>query len=63
MDSLKRAFRNEKGQGMVEYILLVLLIAIVAFGAFKLLGEEVENRANEATTKLNSVSSCFYMAK
>jgi len=63
MDSLKRAFRNEKGQGMVEYILLVLLIAIVAFGAFQLLGQEVESKTNSAKDTLNTATGVVYMVR
>ena len=61
MDSLKRAFRNEKGQGMVEYILLVLVIALVAVVAFRALGTEVSNKADEATSELST--SVVYMVR
>jgi len=61
MDSLKKAFRNEKAQGMVEYILLVLVIALVAVVAFRTLGNEVSDKANEATDELTS--SVVYMVR
>ena len=61
MDSLKKAFRNEKAQGMVEYILLVLVIALVAVGAFRLLGQEVDNKADDATNELST--SVVYMVR
>jgi len=46
---------NEKGQGMVEYILLVMLIAIVALGAFAAFGRSVENKANDANTEISNI--------
>ncbi len=63
MDSLKRAFRNEKGQGMVEYILLVLVIALVAYVGFGFLGDKLNEKADDATTALNEATSSLYMLR
>ncbi|HKL10378.1 MAG TPA: hypothetical protein VJ990_02990 [Clostridia bacterium] len=54
MDLLKRAFRNEKGQGMVEYILLVIVIAFVAIIGFSALGDSVNNKTSQAGTSINA---------
>ena len=35
--------RNEKGQGMVEYALIIALVAIVAIAALILLGPSIAN--------------------
>ncbi len=61
MDSLKKAFRNEKGQGMVEYILLVVVIALVAYVGFKAIGDNTLVKANDAADKIGT--GCMYMVK
>ena len=40
------AARNEEGQGLVEYSLLILLIALVCIGALTLLGTSVGDFLN-----------------
>ncbi|MBU1487892.1 Flp family type IVb pilin [bacterium] len=39
---LKRLFRNEKGQGMVEYGLIIGLIAIIVLAVFIALGPQIK---------------------
>ena len=39
---LKKLFRDQRGEDMIEYGLLVLLIAIVAMAGVKLVGEAVD---------------------
>jgi pilus assembly protein Flp/PilA len=41
---MKAIVKKEAGASLVEYALLVALVAIVAIGAIQLLGEEVEER-------------------
>jgi Flp pilus assembly pilin Flp len=38
---LKMGISLEKGQGLAEYVLMLLLIAIVVIGALELLGDEL----------------------
>ena len=45
-------FKNESGQGMVEYGLIIALVAIVVIAALKLLGPAVSGILDEATTEL-----------
>lgn len=47
--------RNEEGQGMTEYGLILGLIAIVAVAALVLLGEEVEKIFTNITNQFNEV--------
>ena len=47
-------FKNESGQGMVEYGLIIALIAIVVIAALKLLGPAVQGIFNNATGELNA---------
>jgi len=41
MNFLKKMFRDQSGQGMVEYGLIIALVAIVVIGAMTLLGTEI----------------------
>ena len=44
---LKAHTKSERGAAMVEYALLLALIAIVAIAALKVLGETVSNEFSE----------------
>lgn len=46
---------REEGQGLVEYALLVALIAIVVIAALLLLGPQIANIFNEITAYLGNV--------
>ncbi len=54
MDFMKKMFRNEKAQGMVEYILLVVVIALVALWGFTQIGTSANSKAQEAATNITS---------
>lgn len=43
---------NKKGQGMIEYIILVALLAIAAIGITELLGQTVRVKLAEITSGL-----------
>ena len=45
---------DEKGASMVEYALLVALIAIVAIAAITLLGQAVSEKFSEVTSALDT---------
>ena len=44
--------RREDGQALVEYALILALIAVVAFGALELLGQNVTSRLSSIATKI-----------
>lgn len=48
--SIKRA--NKKGQGMIEYIVLVALVAVAAIGITELLGQTVRVKLAEITSSM-----------
>lgn len=44
--------RNKRGQGMIEYIILVALLAIAAIGITELLGQTVRTKLAQITAGL-----------
>jgi pilus assembly protein Flp/PilA len=53
---LKRLFTEEEGQGLVEYALIIALIAVVAIVAIRLLGTTTSDKLNEVSTELQNAS-------
>ncbi len=53
MQNLRKK-RNEKGQGLVEYILIVALMGIVAIGVINKLSTETQSGFTKATKQLNT---------
>ena len=51
---LKAHAKTERGAAMVEYALLVALIAIVAIAALKVLGQQVSENFSEIDSDLDS---------
>ncbi len=47
--------RNEKGQGMAEYIIIVILVAIIVLVAIRLFGESVYNQFENATGQVDEL--------
>jgi Flp pilus assembly pilin Flp len=46
--------KNQSGQGMTEYILIVALIAVAVIAAVKLFGTNVTNGFNSAAGQISS---------
>lgn len=51
-DVFKARYLNEKGQGMVEYGLILALVAVAAMGAFSLLGGGLDTNLTSVAGKL-----------
>lgn len=45
---MDRQFGREEGQGIVEYILIIALVAMVAFAAIKMLGTNTKQAFQDA---------------
>lgn len=54
---IKSHIKNEKGQGMVEYGLILALIAVVAITVFTNLGTNLVTKLNEVVTSLGGGST------
>jgi pilus assembly protein Flp/PilA len=48
-----RLWRNEEGQDLAEYALLIALIALVVIGAVTLLGTQIQTVFNNIANALN----------
>ena len=54
MKKVKGFIRDEEGQGLVEYALILALIAIVVIAILIILGQKVKNVYNNVSQGLNS---------
>lgn len=52
LNALMAAIRSDRGQGMVEYALIIALVAIVLVAALSSLGGGIGGIFNTITTKL-----------
>jgi pilus assembly protein Flp/PilA len=56
LPTLKRFWTEESGQGLVEYALILFLIAIVVIVALRLVGKNTNNVLNNVAEALNNPS-------
>ncbi len=56
MRDVKNFLMDEDGQGMVEYGLIIGLVAIVVIGALTLLGPQIARMFNKANDELNNIA-------
>lgn len=56
MELIKRFVREEEGQGLVEYALIIGLIAIVAIAALGLAGTQVSALFGKITDSLQDIT-------
>jgi Flp pilus assembly pilin Flp len=47
-------WRNERGQGLSEYLILVLLIAVVSIASVKSLGGTIKSKLQSVRNHINS---------
>ncbi|MGE5653199.1 MAG: Flp family type IVb pilin [Bacillota bacterium] len=52
MNMLKKLWNDEAGQGMVEYGLIIALVAVVAIGALAAVGGQLDTLFTNIKTKL-----------
>jgi Flp pilus assembly pilin Flp len=49
---VKKLVKNNKGQGVMEYMIITSLVGILCIGAMKGFGEVVQERLNKAKSKI-----------
>lgn len=49
--------RDEKGQGLAEYIIIVILVAIIVLVAVRLFGKSVFNQFSNATQQVDDLEN------
>jgi pilus assembly protein Flp/PilA len=54
MEAVKKLLRDESGQGMVEYALIIALIAVVAVAAITILGGRISTMFTNVSNDLPS---------
>jgi pilus assembly protein Flp/PilA len=52
MDSLRAALREEEGQGLAEYALILFFIAVVAIAALTFLGSDISSLLSRVANSL-----------
>jgi Flp pilus assembly pilin Flp len=48
---------GERGQGMSEYIIIVILVAIIVLVGIRLFGRSIINQFNNATTEIDQLQT------
>jgi Flp pilus assembly pilin Flp len=43
LNNFRRLLRDERGQGLVEYALIITLVSVAAFAALSLMGHKTNN--------------------
>ncbi|MGH7818673.1 MAG: Flp family type IVb pilin [Candidatus Binatia bacterium] len=56
MPDVKKMLHDEKGQGMTEYIIMVILIALAVLIFTQFLGQTVGNKTNAAAAKVGGLT-------
>mgnify|MGYP004448947955 CR=1 FL=1 len=54
---MKKFFEDEEGQGMVEYGLILALVAVVVIVALTTLGKGIGNKFTEVNNALNGTTN------
>lgn len=54
MNKLSTMLKDESGQGLVEYALIIALVSIIAIAALTFLGQKAKNTLNNAANTLSN---------
>lgn len=56
MLDIRKKLKDQKGQGMTEYIIMVILIALAVLIFTQFLGQQVGNKTNAAGAKVGGLT-------
>jgi hypothetical protein len=54
-DSLRRLLSDDAGQGMVEYIIIVLVVAILGIVAWRFLGKKTSAKVSKVAISVDNL--------
>ncbi|MEW6516621.1 MAG: Flp family type IVb pilin [candidate division FCPU426 bacterium] len=54
LQKMRKMFKNEKGQGLVEYILIIAIVAVLAIVVLKGFGKQIQGWFGNTQDKLNN---------
>ncbi len=54
---IQRLIKDEKGANLVEYIILVGVVALIAIAGFSFFGEEVEKKVDAQAKAVGDINS------
>jgi pilus assembly protein Flp/PilA len=57
MKKLVKLLKDNRGANLVEYIILVGVIALVAIAGFKIFGEKVDSKIQEQSSKVEQIGN------
>jgi len=55
--SIKRFCKDDRGLSTVEYVIILVLIAVSAIGIWKTFGETIVTKITNSNTKINGMDS------
>ncbi len=53
IETLRSFSRDEKGQGLTEYLILLILVAVISIGAVQTLGTTIKRKIQTARDNIN----------
>jgi len=57
MTKVQKLLRDNAGANLVEYIILVGVIALIAIVAFQMFGQKITDKVNEQGAKVESIGN------
>lgn len=55
MDKIRRLISDKRGANMVEYIIVVAVIALIAIAAFRTFGQSVSKKTDEKSKEVDKI--------
>lgn len=55
MEKIRRLIQDKRGANMVEYIIVVAVIALIAIAAFRTFGQNVSSKVNQKASEVSGI--------